>query len=78
MYNCYRSLNQSVNLIFQLLEIDYVSKEISDSGLLFLFRTDFSVINYDNKALRQILLPVLTLLCHFKFFLLLAKSQRSL
>ena len=27
-----------VNLIFQLLEIDYISKEVSDSGLLFFFR----------------------------------------
>ena len=38
---CYGSLNWSVNHIFQLLEIDYVSKEIGDSGLLFLFRTDY-------------------------------------
>ena len=33
-----------------------------------------SAINYDNKTTTQILLPVLTLLCHFKFLLLLAMS----
>ena len=37
-----------------------------------------SAINYDNKTTEKILLPVLTLLCHFKFLLLLAMSQRSL
>ena len=37
-----------------------------------------SGINYDNNTTRHILLSVLTLLCHFKFLLLLAMSQRSL
>ena len=44
---------------------------------VFFFSDRLLVINYDNST-RQLLLLDLTLLCHFRFLLLLAMSQRSL
>ena len=44
----------------------------------FFVSDSLSVINYDNNTTVQILLPVLTLLYHFKFLLLLAMFQCSL
>ena len=66
-----------VNIIFQLLKIDYFPKKSVIVACFFVLDR-LSVSHYDNNTTRQILLPVLTRLCHFKFFLLLAMSQRSL